>query len=93
MCSENSCVRYVIVYTNDRTIQGHNVYCLVSRVNIFVQGKVQRVTPTYPMQVPTVESIIPFVMSLVINFINVRNCWEMVNEINKHSLHLLCSGF
>ena len=57
MCLEDSCVRYVIVYTNGRIVQGHRVYCLASRVNIFSQGKVQRVTPTSPMQVSTVASI------------------------------------
>ena len=40
ICKEDSCVRYVIIYTNDRTIQGNRVYCLVSRVNILLQGKV-----------------------------------------------------
>ena len=57
LCLEDSCVRYVIVYTNGRIVQGHRVYCLASRVNIFLQGKVQRVTPTSPMQVSYVESI------------------------------------
>ena len=57
LCLEDSCVRYVIVYTNDRIVQGHRVYCLASRVNIFLQGKVQRVTPTSPMQVSSVEYI------------------------------------
>ena len=69
-------MRYVIVYTNDRTIQGHRVHYLASRVNIFLQGKVQRVTPTSPMQVSTVGSITKFVSSLVINFIHVGNCWK-----------------
>ena len=32
----------------------HRVYCLVNTVNILLQGKVQMVTPTYPMQVSTV---------------------------------------
>ena len=45
---------FVILYTNDRTVQEHRVYCLVSRVNIFLQEKVQRLTPTSPMQVSTV---------------------------------------
>ena len=54
LCLEDSCVRYVIVYTNDRIIQGHCVYCLASRVNIFLQEKVQRITPTSPMQVSSV---------------------------------------
>ena len=53
MCLEDSCVRYVIVYTNGRIVQRHRVYCLASRVNIFSQGKVQ----TSPMQVSTVASI------------------------------------
>ena len=38
ICQGDSCVRYVIVYTNDRTVQGHHIYCLVSKVNIFSQG-------------------------------------------------------
>ena len=50
-------MRYVTIYTNDITTQGHHVYYLVSRVNIFLQGKVQRVTSTSPMQVSTIESI------------------------------------
>ena len=37
------------------TVQGHCVYCLVSKVNIFSQGKVQGVKPTYPMQISTAE--------------------------------------
>ena len=75
MCLEDSYVRYVIVYTNGRIVQGHRVYCLASRVNIFSQGKVQRVTPTSPMQVSTVASITKLVSPLVINFIHVGNCW------------------
>ena len=75
MCLEDFCVRYVIVYTNGKTVQGHYVYYLASRVNIFLQGKVQRVLPTSLMQVSTVGSITKFVSSLVINFILVRNCW------------------
>ena len=62
-------MEYVIVYTNGRRIQRYHVYCLASRVNIFLQGKVQRVTPTSPMQVSTVGSITKFVSPLVINFI------------------------
>ena len=75
MCLEDSSVRYVIVYTNGIIVQGHCVYCLVSRVNIFSQGKVQRVTPTSPMQVSTVASITKSVSLLVINFIYVGDCW------------------
>ena len=75
LCLEDSCVRYVIVYTNGRIVQGHRVYYLASRVNIFSQGKVQRVTPTSPMQVSTVASITMLVSPLVINFIHVGNCW------------------
>ena len=56
MFEEDSCASYVIVYTNDKTVQGHCVYCLVSKVNIVSQGRVQRVKLTYPMQVSTVES-------------------------------------
>ena len=75
MCLEDSCVRYVIVYTNVRIVQGHRVYCLASRVNIFSQGKVQRVTLTSPMQVSTVASITMSVSPFVINFVHVGNCW------------------
>ena len=53
-CLEDSCVRYVIIYTNDRTIQGHHVYCLVSRVNIILQGKIQRVPRSSLMRVSIV---------------------------------------
>ena len=75
LCLEDSYVRYVIIYTNGRIVQGHRVYCLASRVNIFTQGKVQRVKPTSPMQVSTVASITMSVSSLVINFVHVGNCW------------------
>ena len=75
LCLEDSYVRYVIVYTKGRIVQGHRVYCLASRVKIFSQGKVQRVTPTPPMQVPTVASITMSVSPLVINFVHVGNCW------------------
>ena len=54
MCLEDSYVRYVIIYTNGKTVQGHHVHCLVSRVNIFLQGNVQRVTLTSHMQVSTI---------------------------------------
>ena len=50
-------MEYVIVHTKGRIVQGHRVYCLVSIVNIFLQGKVQRVAPTSPMQVSIDESI------------------------------------
>ena len=48
-------MRYVIIYKNGRIVHGHCVYCLVSKVNIFSQGKVQRVIPTFSMQVSIVE--------------------------------------
>ena len=51
---------YVILYTNDRTVQEHHIYCLVSSVNIFLQGKVQRLTPTSSMQVKPLYSITRF---------------------------------
>ena len=54
-CQDDFYVRYVIVYTNGRTVQGHRIHYLVSKVNVFSQGKVQRVAPTYPVQVSTVE--------------------------------------
>ena len=76
LCLEDSCVRYVIVYTNGRIVQGHRVYCLASRVNIFLQGKVQRVTPTSPMQVSSVESITQSFRTSVMNVIYVGNCWN-----------------
>ena len=52
-----------VVYTNNGTVQGHHVNCLVDRVNIFLQGKFQKVTPTSLMQVSTIASITMFVMS------------------------------
>ena len=70
-------MRYVIVYTNGRTDQGQHVYCLASRVNIFLQGKVQMVAPISPMQASTFSFITKSVMSLVINFIHVRNFWKV----------------
>ena len=50
---EDSCVRYIVVYTNDRTVQGHRV--LASKVNIFSQGKVQGLMSIYPMQILIAE--------------------------------------
>ena len=77
MYYEDSCVKYVIVCTNGRTIQGRHVSCLGSRVNIFSQGKVQSVKPISPMQVSTIVYITKFVMSLVVNIIHVGNCWKI----------------
>ena len=54
MCLEDSYVRYVIIYTNGKMVQGHHVHCLVSRVNICLQGNVQRVTLTSHMRVSTI---------------------------------------
>ena len=78
---------YVIIYTNKRTVQGHPVYCLVSKVNTLLQGKVQRVTPTCPMQISTIvlchlREIVGLVFG--VNFIHVRNCWIFIhlNEIS-----------
>ena len=68
-------MEYVIVYTNDRMVQGHHVYCLVSRVNIFLQGNVQRITPTSPRFL--LMNLSPSLLgSLVMNFIHVGNCWN-----------------
>ena len=47
-------MRYVIIYACNRAVQGHGVFYLVSRVNILLQRKVQRITPTSFMQVSTV---------------------------------------
>ena len=68
-------MEYVIVYTNGRTVQGHRVYYLVRKVNVFLQGNIQRVIPTSPMHISTVGYIIKSVSYLVINFITVGNCW------------------
>ena len=67
----------VIIYKNDKTVQGHRVYCLFSRVNIYLQGKVQRVTRTSSMQVSTVvlchlRGIVGLIFG--VNFIHVGNC-------------------
>ena len=48
-------MRYIIIYTNARTVQGHRVYWSTSKLNIFSQGKVQGLTPTYPMQILTAK--------------------------------------
>ena len=60
---------------------GSKTLCLlfVSRVNIRLQWKVQKVTPTFPIQVSTVvlyhsQGTIGY-LSLGVNFINVGNCW------------------
>ena len=83
ICSKDSCVEYVIVNINGKTVQGHHVYFLVNRVNIFLQGKVQKVAPTSPMQVSTDESITQSLESLVVNVIHVGNCWfSGVNDIH-----------
>ena len=73
---------------NDRIVQGHHVHCLVSRVHILLQGKVQRVTPTSPMKFQMLYSITReglFVLSLADNFIHVGNCRNFLfclNEVN-----------
>ena len=72
-------MRYVIIYKNDITVQGHRVYCLVSGVNVFLQGKVQRITLTYSMQVSTnVLYHSEGLMSLGANFIHVGICWSFI---------------
>ena len=68
-------MRYVIVYTNGKTVLGNYVYCLANRVNIFLQENVPMVAPTSPMRVSTVGSVTKSVLSFVINFIHVGNCW------------------
>ena len=47
-------MRYVIIYTNDKIVQGHHVYYLVSGVNILLQERIQKVTFTSPLQISTV---------------------------------------
>ena len=74
-------MRCVIVYTNYKTVEGHHVYCLVSRVNIFLQGKVQRITPTSFMYVSTIGSITKSIMFLLIDVIHVGICWK-VYDVN-----------
>ena len=71
-------MEYVIIYTNGRTVQEHYVYCLASRVNIFLQDNVQRVTPTSPVQVSTIGYITKSVISLLVNVIHERICWTFV---------------
>ena len=59
-------------------VQGHHVYYLVGGVNVLPQGKVERVTPTYPMQVST--DILYHSGGLVclgVNFIHVGICWNL----------------
>ena len=86
LCLENSCVRYVIVYTNGRIVQGHRVYCLASRVNIFSQGKVQRVTPTSPMQVNH-----HVCLAFSHQFRSCGELFDIVNEMDDIHWIILCS--
>ena len=76
-------MRYVSIYANGRTVPGHRVYCLASRVNILLQWKIQRVTPTASVQVSTVGNITKYVMSLLVNVIHMGICWKVygVNDI------------
>ena len=63
-------MEYVIVYTSWQN--SSRTSCLLfSRVNIFLQGNVQRITPTSPMQVSIDESIAKSLESLVMNVIHV----------------------
>ena len=66
-------MKYVIIYINDRMVQRHRVYCLVSRVNILLQWKVQRITHTSLMQVSTVVLYL-HMRNLGVNFIHMENC-------------------
>ena len=53
--------------------------CLLtaSKVNVSLQGKVQRVTPTYPMQVSTVEHYLRVKIKWFYSiFIHVGDCWK-----------------
>ena len=82
-------MRYVINYTNDKTVQEHLVYYLVSRVNILLQGKIQRITPTSPVQFQLLYSIMSeesFVLTLGVNFIHVRNYWNFLFCLNEISI-------
>ena len=81
MCFEDSCVRYVIVYTNDKIVKGHRVYYLASKVNIFSQGNVQNVTPTSHMQVSTVASI-KVCLAFSHQFYSCGKLLDIVNEMN-----------
>ncbi len=73
-------MRYIIVYTNDKIVQGHRVYWSASKVNILSQWKVQGLMPTYPMQLSIVEYITIssqcFSLKLAISFM-----WEIVGKI------------
>ena len=66
-------MEYVIVYTNDRIVQRHRVYCLVSK-HISTR-ECSKGSPTSPMQVSTDESITQSLESLVMNVIHMGNCW------------------
>ena len=71
-------MRYVIIYTNDRTVQEHRVYYLGSRVNVLLQKKVQRVTSTYHMQVLTIVLYHSGgLIHLSVNFNHVGICWNL----------------
>ena len=56
----------------------YHVYCLANRVKIFLQMKVQRVTPISLVQVSTVGYITKSIMSLLVNVIHVGICWTFV---------------
>ena len=54
---------------------------LVSKVNIFSQGKVQRIKPTYPMQAPTAELYHQGRVLCFWQFIHVGDCWIFWNVL------------
>ena len=84
-------MKYVIVYINDITIPGQRVYCLASRVSIFLQGNVQRVIPTSFMQVSIIGSITKYVMYFNYYFHSCGELLENVNEIDFTNIVNICS--
>ena len=76
-------MRYVIIYTNDRTVQGHRVYCLVTRVNILLQGKVHLPLLCRFQLLNSITSEESFVLSLGVHFIHVGNCWIIIPFLNE----------
>ena len=69
-------MEYVIVYTNDRMVQGHHVYCLVSRVNIFYKGRFKGKHLPLLCRFIMMNLSPSLLGSLVMNVIHVRNCWN-----------------
>ena len=79
--------------TEMTTIPGQRVYCLASKVNIFLQENVQRVIPTSFMQVSIIGSITKHVMYFNYYFHSYGELLDYVNEIDFTNIVNICSEF